>query len=123
MAPPLRLTTGSLPQTPEEEFRRFVSPFADNIMTGGHMHVQFIRHLGETFHFNPGSVGVAYRHGQTESSFRLDPWAEYAILSDDGVHFSLEFRRVPFDTEELFKVYRQTGQPYAADSMARYAPR
>ena len=70
-----------LPQTPEEEVRGYLEPKEQMIYTGGHTHIQFISHFGRTFHFNPGSVGVAYRHDQPDDHFRLDPWAEYALLS------------------------------------------
>ena len=65
-----------LPLTPDEDVRRFLGEYVPVILCGGHTHVQQIRHLGETFYFNPGSVGVAYRHDQPEGSFRTDPWAE-----------------------------------------------
>lgn len=48
-----------LPTTPEEEVQRFLAPTEQTIYCGGHTHMQFIRHLGRTFHFNPGSVGFA----------------------------------------------------------------
>ena len=69
-----------LPLTPDDDFRRLLGADERAIFTGGHTHVQFIRHLGRTFFCNPGSVGFAWRHGQPEESFRADPWAEYAIL-------------------------------------------
>ena len=49
-------------------------------MCGGHTHLQQVRRIGDYFFFNPGSVGVAYNRNQPEEGFRLDPWAEYAIL-------------------------------------------
>jgi predicted phosphodiesterase len=113
-----------LPLTPGEDFLRLLEPFADAYLTGGHMHVQFTRRLGmrDTFFFNPGSVGVAYSHDQEEASFRLDPWAEYAILTVERGTLSLEFRRVPFDTAELCDVYRERKQPYWEQSIGRYGP-
>ena len=109
-----------LPQTPDEEVRGYLEPQEPMIYTGGHTHTQFIRHFGRTFHFNPGSVGVAYRHDQPDDHFRLDPWAEYALLSSSSGTLSLEFRRIPFDVGQLISVYRASGRPFADSSIAEY---
>jgi predicted phosphodiesterase len=109
-----------LPQTPDEEVRGYLEPHEQMIYTGGHTHMQFIRHFGRTFHFNPGSVGVAYRHDQPDEHFRLDPWAEYAQLSSRNRNLSLEFRRIPFDVQLLTSVYKASGRPFAESSIAEY---
>jgi putative phosphoesterase len=109
-----------LPQTPDEEVRQFLNPQEGTIYTGGHTHMQFLRHFGRTFHFNPGSVGVAYRHDQPDDHFRLDPWAEYALLSSRSGKLSLEFRRVPFDVQSLTSVYNTSGRPFSEIAIAEY---
>lgn len=109
-----------LPQTPDEEVRQYLEPQEKTIYTGGHTHMQFIRHFGRTFHFNPGSVGVAYRHDQPDDHFRLDSWAEYALLSSGAGKLSLEFRRIPFDVPLLVSVYKSSGRPFADSSIAEY---
>ncbi len=110
-----------LPTTPDEDVRGFLEPQEDIIYCGGHTHMQFVRHFGRTFHFNPGSVGLAYRHDQKDdATFRLDPWAEYAILTYDKGKLRLEFRRVSFNVNELIAVYRKSGKPYAEDSVRQY---
>lgn len=109
-----------LPQTPEEEVRRYLEPKNGTIYTGGHTHMQFIRHFGRTFHFNPGSVGVAYRHDQPDDHFRLDPWSEYALLTSRSGNLSLEFRRIKFDVPLLASVYKTSGRPFAEIAIAEY---
>jgi putative phosphoesterase len=109
-----------LPAAPEEEFQKFLRPYADRILTGGHTHAQQIRRLGDLFFFNPGSVGFAYSHNQPENNFQADPWAEYAILTAENGHVSLEFRRVPFDAQGLIRIYRESGRPFAEDAIAQY---
>jgi predicted phosphodiesterase len=100
------------PDTPESEVRARLDPRDDRVYAGGHTHVQFVRHLGATFHLNPGSVGLAFRPGQPAGGeFRADPWAEYALLSADGARLALEFRRVPFDVGRLIEAYRSSGRP------------
>ena len=112
-----------LPSTPEDEFQRYAGAYAEHILTGGHTHIQHMRRLGDGFYFNPGSVGFAYSHTQPEGAFRADSWAEYAILSAEGGRVSLEFRRVPFETADLIRAYRDSGRPFAEEAIAQYAPR
>jgi len=109
-----------LPQTPDEDVRGYLEPQEKMIYTGGHTHMQFIRHFGRTFHFNPGSVGVAYRHDQPDDQFRLDPWSEYALLSSHSGNLSLEFRRVRFDVQLLLSVYKTSGRPFSESSIEEY---
>ncbi len=107
-----------LPETPPEEFARIYGPFAPAILTGGHTHVQQIRRLRETFYFNPGSVGVAYAHHQPQDDFRLDPWAEYAVLDVSMERMALSLRRVPFSVASLIQATESSGRPFV-DSIKR----
>ena len=109
-----------LPAAPDDVFQNFLSPYADQILTGGHTHAQQIRRNGELFFFSPGSVGFAYSHYQPDGQFFADPWAEYAILTIEKDQTSLEFRRVPFDIQELIRIYRESGRPFAAEAIAQY---
>lgn len=112
-----------LPSTPEDEFQEILKPYADSILTGGHMHLQYTRRLrdSQNFFFNPGSVGVAYNHEQTNENGLLDPWAEYAILTLEGMRVSLEFRRIPFDMQKMAEIYRKSNRPFADTAMEQYA--
>ena len=89
-------------------------------MCGGHTHWQQVHRLGATFFFNPGSVGLAYSHDQPEDDFRLDPWAEYAILSETGGTLGLEFRRVPLPVDAVREALRASGRPRAEAFLAQY---
>ncbi|HLO33854.1 MAG TPA: metallophosphoesterase family protein [Anaerolineales bacterium] len=109
-----------LPAAPQEEFQKFLGASADHILTGGHTHAQQIRRNGKYFFFNPGSVGFAYSHNQPDDGFHADPWAEYAILTAEAGQVSLEFRRVPFEAEELIRIYRASGRPFAEEAIAQY---
>jgi len=111
-----------LPSTPEDEFQEILQPYADNILTGGHMHLQYTRRLrdSQNFFFNPGSVGVAYNHEQTNENGLLDPWAEYAILTVEGLRTSIEFRRVPLDIKKMAEIYRHSDRPFADTAIEQY---
>lgn len=109
-----------LPSLSSEEFRHTLAPYAPAIMTGGHTHLQQVRRLDTTFFFNPGSIGVAYNHDQPEDAIRLDPWAEYAILSEaDGV-IGLEFRRAPLPMETLREALATSGHPNVNRLLGEY---
>lgn len=109
-----------LPAAPEEEFQKFLGAYADSILTGGHTHAQQIRRNGKYFFFNPGSVGFAYSHNQPDGQFYADPWAEYAILTIENGQVSVEFRRIPYDANELIRIYRESGRPFAEEAIAQY---
>ena len=109
-----------LPAAPEDEFQKFLRAYAGQILTGGHTHAQQIRRIGEHFFFNPGSVGFAYSHNQPDDDFHADPWAEYAILTAENGQTSLEFRRVPFDAQELIRIYLKSRRPFAEEAISQY---
>lgn len=110
-----------VPSTPDETVQAWLEPDESIVYAGGHTHIQFVRHFGRTFHFNPGSVGFAYRHDQDErETFRADPWAEYAIVSIAGARSSLEFCRVPFDLQALLDAYQSSGRPFVEDAIHQY---
>jgi len=109
-----------LPAAPEEEYQKFLGPYADHILTGGHTHAQQIRRNGNLFFFNPGSVGFAYSHYQPDGQFHADPWAEYAILTVENGQTSLEFRRISFEANESIRIYRESGRPFADEAIAQY---
>jgi len=111
-----------LPSTEEDEFQEILKPYSNSILTGGHTHLQYVRRLrdSQNFFFNPGSVGVAYNHEQTNEASYLDPWAEYAVLTVDGMQTSLEFRRIPLDLKKMASIYRQSNRPFAETAMKQY---
>ena len=109
-----------LPHAPKEVFEKYLGAYADRILTGGHTHAQQIRRNGDLFFFNPGSVGVAYSHYQPEGKFHVDHWADYAILTVENGQPSLEFRRVPFEVNELIRILRASGRPFAEDAVEQY---
>jgi predicted phosphodiesterase len=111
-----------LPSTEEDEFQEILKPYSNSILTGGHTHLQFTRRLrdSQNFFFNPGSIGVAYNHEQSNDAGYLDPWAEYAVLTVEGLQTSLEFRRIPLDLKKMASIYRQSNRPFAETAMKQY---
>lgn len=111
-----------LPSTSEEEYQDVFKPYADHILTGGHVHLQYTRRLrdSQNFYFNPGSVGVAYNHEQTSEQNLLDPWAEYALLTIEKSVTQLEFIRVALDMDKMADIYRASNRPFANGMMSQY---
>ena len=109
-----------LPQTPDETVRPFLSGFAATLLTGGHTHTQQIRRLNNSWYFNPGSISLAYNWEKSPEGRKVDPWADYAIVSSDGDTFGITFRHVPFNVDELSRVIRTSGRPYAEEAIAMY---
>src|SRR5262245_55734783 len=109
-----------LPHAPKEVFDKYLGAYSDKILTGGHTHAQQIRRNGDLFFFNPGSIGLAYSHYQPDGKFKVDHWADYAVLTIENRQLSLEFRRVTFDVDKLIRIYRESGRPFAEDAIAQY---
>ena len=112
-----------LPQTPDETVRQFLDGFDATLLTGGHTHTQQMRRLGNSWYFNPGSVSLAYNWEHCDlarGQVRVDPWADYAIVSSEESGFGITFRHVPFDVDALTRIISTSGRPYADDAIATY---
>jgi predicted phosphodiesterase len=112
-----------LPGTPDETVRQFLSGFDATFLTGGHTHTQQMRRLGDAWYINPGSVSLSYSHSPIDVAtgrVSVDPWADYAIISSEGASLGVTFRHIPFDVEELARIIRASGRPYAEEIIALY---
>jgi predicted phosphodiesterase len=111
------------PTTPEEDFVRILGGHGNAILCGGHVHLQYMRRLKDSFFFNPGSVGFSWNHAQTGDELVADHWAEYAIVTSNGKSSNLEFRKVPFDAKEWIRVTAESGKPHADRVSHEYSAR
>lgn len=109
-----------LPTTPDETFYQLLENFDAELFTGGHTHTQQLRRVGKARYFNPGSVGLAYNWQQSGEQFRADPWADYAIVTSEGANLGIDFRRIPFDVQELSRIIRSSGRPFFEDMLAMH---
>jgi predicted phosphodiesterase len=97
-----------LPTTSRDEVERTLDGVGAAAVAAGHVHLQWLRRFGRTLWFCVGSVGLVYEHQEPMPDVPFQPWSEYAIVGDD---LSVEFRRVPFDVEELISSARRTDFP------------
>jgi predicted phosphodiesterase len=81
-----------------------VEPDADGIppvdadaVAAGHVHKQWLRRFDRTLWFCVGAIGVSR-------------WCEYALVDDESL--AVEFRRIPFDVDELVAEARAKDFPY-----------
>lgn len=109
-----------MPDAPVADFERLLGPHAVPFMAGGHVHVQYARHFGPSTHFNPGSIGLAFRWSTVKDVPLILRRAEYAVLEVDGDRMSLDFRRVPYDVEAWFQALRTSGRPHAEKLIEQY---
>lgn len=105
------------PSAPEEEFRAAFGGTGADVVACGHIHLPYVRRIGETLVLNPGSVGLGYDHEQDEEAVRFDPWASWAVVSTAGERFSVELRRTPFAVEAVADAYRESRIPYGEESV------
>ena len=104
-----------LPQTPDDEVRQFLNGSHATLFAGGHTHTQQMRRLGHSWYINPGSVSLAYNWEMSDLAqrrTRVDPWADYAIVTSEGASLGLTFRHVPYDVTELARIVRASGCKY-----------
>jgi predicted phosphodiesterase len=100
------------PWIEEEKFRAPFNGLAATVLAGGHTHQQWVRRLGDAYYVNPGSVGLAVDHLQSDDSPRADACAEYALVALDGNSISVDFRRAPFDRDAVVQAIEASGMPH-----------
>ena len=110
------------PWMEEEAFREPFQAADSTVLTGGHTHQQWTRRLGDQYYVNPGSVGLAYDHLQPVETFRADPFAEYAIVTVDEKSTGVEFRRVPFEADEVVRAIQASGMPHGERAARFWQP-
>jgi putative phosphoesterase len=111
------------PDTPQDNWDRFLGQYSPAIMAGGHTHTQQVRKVGEGLFFNPGSVGVVFNALVPDQEYRLYPWAEYAILTYTGGLSGLEFRRAHYDLNKFLRIVKSSGSPHSEKTVADYTQR
>jgi hypothetical protein len=72
-----------------------------------------MRRLDRKVWLSVGSAGLVWEHKEPMDEQPFDPWAEYTVLSAEDGRLRVEFRRVPFDVQQLLDVYRSSGMPHA----------
>ncbi|MDD2922135.1 MAG: metallophosphoesterase family protein [Anaerolineales bacterium] len=92
-----------------------------DIYIGGHSHIQMTRRYGKKVILNSGSIGNAFEFVYAPGNKpKLLPWAEYMIVSQSDDFFSVDARRVYFDTDEVHKIVKESSLPGSAWWLRQY---
>jgi predicted phosphodiesterase len=97
-----------LPSTPRDDVEAMLGGSDADAIAAGHVHLQWLRRFGSTLWFCVGSVGLVYEHSEPLDEVPFEPWSEYALVTSGP---AVEFRRIPFDVEELIEAARGSGFP------------
>lgn len=88
-----------LPATPHEDLEDVLANVSARAVATGHVHLQWLRRVGRTLWFSVGSIGLVWEHKEPLDDVPFHSVSEYAVV--DGDSLAVEFRRIPFDVEEL----------------------
>ncbi|HNK64150.1 MAG TPA: metallophosphoesterase family protein [Anaerolineales bacterium] len=109
---PFSTTDLILATTSSEKLDEYFAGQPATVFIGGHSHIQMQRRYGKLLILNSGSVGNAFVRAFTPGNPpSLLPWAEYAILEQKKDIFSVDLRRVYFDTDALLEIVKKSGLP------------
>ncbi len=84
-----------------------------DLILAGHTHLQMLRRRPDSLFGNVGSVGLPFSDGPFGGSLQVSRWAEYGLATVDESGLTLEFRRVPYDVDEMLAAARASGMPHA----------
>jgi len=96
-----------LPDTPRADAERMIGNPSADAVAAGHVHLQWLRRFSNLLWFCVGSVGLVYEHKEPIDDVPFLPWCEYAVFSEAGA----DFRRIPFDVDELLAAARANDFP------------
>ena len=106
-----------LPESGVDALEPFLGSDA-GLLAGGHTHLQWTRRIGDALYVNPGSVGISYdRHIDPPI---LRPLAEWALVTVEDGTVAVEFRQVPYSTEDVRGAAARSGRPYADEWAAQW---
>lgn len=99
--------------TPRAVAAEMLADTHDDLIAGGHTHVQFLRQIDQQRFLNPGSVGLP-GIGPTSDELprnRDVDWAEYAIVDATEDDIAISFHRVPIDVTAILRTAHEVGMP------------
>jgi predicted phosphodiesterase len=110
---PRSFTDLLLPDVSRAELDRALAGVPGDLLLAGHTHLQMLRRRPHSLYGNVGSVGLPFSEGPSGASLRVSRWAEYGLVTADEGGLTLEFRRVPYDIDEMLAAALASGMPHA----------
>jgi len=102
-----------LPDVSRSELDDALAGARADLFLAGHTHLQMLRRRPDSLFANVGSVGLPFSEAPAGGSMRVSRWAEYTLATVDSRGLALEFRRVPYDVDEMLSAARASGMPHA----------
>lgn len=102
-----------LPTVSEQELAAVLTGQSGDVFAGGHTHQPMIRRYGTALVLNAGSVGRALGPAAPGGHPPNVPWAEYAVVNDEGGRLGVELVRLPFDLATHIRAILNSGMPHA----------
>ena len=101
-----------LSETSNETISEYFDGFSENILIGGHTHIQMLKRFTDKTLVNPGSIGQPFQANPKSSSPPvLLPWAEFCIISLEKDNFSVEFYQLEYDLREYIQLIKDSSLP------------
>lgn len=108
-------------ETPAAELEQHLHGRAEEVLAGGHTHVQMLRQHHGKLLVNPGSVGLPFERFVAGAPPTLMAHAEYAIVEFRGGRVSVDLRRIELDPALLAAAVRDWRAPLAPYLAQQYA--
>lgn len=99
-----------LPQTSHEEVEAVLAGVSAPAVATGHVHLQWLRRFGDKLWLSAGSIGLVWEHREPLDEVPFHAVSEYALVDDETL--AVEFRRIPFDVQELIADARAKDFPF-----------
>lgn len=113
-----------LPTTSSEMLQELYEGLTASIFIGGHTHIQMHRRHGDLLFLNSGSVGNAFKFAYSPGNPpSLLPWAEYAIVEQEGNFLRTDMKRVYFDIDKLLEIVKTSNLPGTEWWFRQYPPK
>lgn len=103
--------------TPESTLQTMLSGYQIDILTTGHMHVQFLRHFQGMVIVSPGSVGLPKPSGDL---LKHPLRADYAIITSTKGHLSVDFHRVIYEAQDFKESVLKSNIPHTEWYLAQW---
>ena len=98
--------------TPDEDLETMFDGVDAPVLVGGHTHLQLLRRFGHSLIVNPGSIGQPFSQWWPRP-IRVAHWAEYGIVDSQDGHLTVDLRRVPYDVDDLLRIFAESKMPHA----------
>lgn len=99
--------------TSDQKLEEALSGHKADVMAFGHTHIQMFRQFGNIMLVNPGSIGLPFQADTSPGKAQIASCADFAILESTDSGLSVDFKRIPIDSDKVKQTYLSSNMPYA----------